>query len=185
MCVLSDSHTSGDVAPKRDSTHHSLRSIEVVLVSSLSAARPVLLVLLAVLLLLLFLHRCGSTLGALCYRRSKAVIKSTRAHVPVRFSPEGAGPSTLQGAEIKMSPGGFLRMNVQSLCLVSSMPRYPQALQELPMVCFLGLTCWKKETDICASVLKPSVIRLCFLNLVEYLPDQFQGCHTRDTAQIF
>lgn len=42
-------------------------------------------------------------------------------------------------------PGGFLRMNVQSLCLVSSMPRYPQALQELPMVCFLGLTCCKKD----------------------------------------
>lgn len=36
-------------------------------------------------------------------------------------------------------------MNVQSLCLVSSMPRYPQALQEVPMVCFLGLTCWKKK----------------------------------------
>lgn len=36
-------------------------------------------------------------------------------------------------------------MNVQSLCLVSSMPRYPQALQEVPMVCFLGLTCWKRE----------------------------------------
>lgn len=42
-------------------------------------------------------------------------------------------------------PGGFLRMNVQSLCLVSSMPRYPQALQELPMVCFLGLTCWRND----------------------------------------
>lgn len=38
-------------------------------------------------------------------------------------------------------------MNVQSLCLVSSMPRYPQALQELPMVCFLGLTCWKKRNS--------------------------------------
>lgn len=37
-------------------------------------------------------------------------------------------------------------MNVQSLCLVSSMPRYPQALQELPMVCFLGLTCYKKHS---------------------------------------
>lgn len=36
-------------------------------------------------------------------------------------------------------------MNVQSLCLVSSMPRYPQALQELPMVCFLGLTCWRND----------------------------------------
>lgn len=34
-------------------------------------------------------------------------------------------------------------MNVQSLCLVSSMPRYPQALQEVPIVCFLGLTCCK------------------------------------------
>lgn len=38
-------------------------------------------------------------------------------------------------------PGGFLRMKVQSLCLVSSMPRYPQALQEFPMVCFLALMC--------------------------------------------
>ncbi|TNN66980.1 hypothetical protein EYF80_022753 [Liparis tanakae] len=44
------------------------------------------------------------------------------------------------------SPGGFLRMKVHSLCLVSSMPRYPQALQELPMVCFLGFTCWR-NTD--------------------------------------
>lgn len=50
-------------------THHCLRSIEVILVSSLSAARAVLLVLLAVLLLLLFLYRCGSTIGALCYWR--------------------------------------------------------------------------------------------------------------------
>lgn len=40
-------------------------------------------------------------------------------------------------------------MNVHSLCLVSSMPRYPQALQEVPMVCFLGLTCWgEKEKEI-------------------------------------
>lgn len=45
----------------------------------------------------------------------------------------------------KVSPGGFLRMNVQSLCLVSSMPRYPQALQEVPIVCFLGLTCCKDK----------------------------------------
>lgn len=57
-----------------DETHHSLRSIEVVMVSSLSAARAVLLVLLAVLLLLLFLNRCGSTISALCYCRSKTVI---------------------------------------------------------------------------------------------------------------
>jgi len=42
-------------------------------------------------------------------------------------------------------PGGFLRMKVQSLCLVSSMPLYPQALQEFPMVCFLGLMCYNDK----------------------------------------
>ena len=45
------------------------------------------------------------------------------------------------GGGVRAPPGGFLRMKVQSLCRVSSMPRYPQALQEFPMVCFLGLMC--------------------------------------------
>lgn len=36
-------------------------------------------------------------------------------------------------------------MKVQSLCLVSNMPRYPQALQEFPMVCFLGLMCYNDK----------------------------------------
>lgn len=116
-----------------DETHHCLGSVEVVVVSSLSAARAVLLVLLAVLLLLLLFHRSRSTVGALCSRGSDS-----------RFNSE---PGTLlQGIMRRETlPGGFLRMNVQSLCLVSSMPRYPQALQELPMVCFLGLTCWRKD----------------------------------------
>lgn len=72
-------------------THHCLRSIEVILVSSLSAARAVLLVLLAVLLLLLFLYRCGSTIGALCYWRRRMVRKVKSAWVRFIYL-EGAEP---------------------------------------------------------------------------------------------
>lgn len=58
----------------RHETHHSIWSIKIVLVSSLSTAGAVLLVLLTVLLLLLFLHRCRSTrLVALCKNRSRVV----------------------------------------------------------------------------------------------------------------
>lgn len=75
-------------------------------------------------------------------------------------------------------------MNVQSLCLVSSMPRYPQALQEVPMVCFLGLTCWKNK-EILVDYLSLNTPFPGVTDAAQDLPDQFQGCHTRHTAQIF
>jgi len=112
---------------KRGQTHHSFRSVKVLL-ARLSAGGSVLFVLLAVLLLLY--NR--SAFSALCTgNQSVFVIIILVVHLSLVDQD---------------SPGGFLRMKVHSLCLVSSMPRYPQALQELPMVCFLGFTCWR-NTD--------------------------------------
>lgn len=139
--------------------YHSFRSINAVLVSSFAASRTVLLVLLAVLLLLLFLCRCRSALGALCGRRGRPVIFKLN-------------PGTTDMSEKRQaSPGGFLRMNVQSLCLVSSMPRFPQALQEVPIVCFLGLTCCKDKLKEIKSVhFEPSrVWTLCYIKWLKIL----------------
>lgn len=80
-------------------------------------------------------------------------------------------------------PGGFLRMNVQSLCRVSSIPRFPHALQALPMVCFFALTCWKtnktlksvtlkkKKKTIVYQVLRTNANDLLWLKMWNYEPD--------------
>lgn len=143
------------------------------MVSSLSAARAIFLVLLTVFLLLLFLYRCGSTISALCCCKNKAV-KPTW-HIGFRSTTHSAS-YILSRMKDEISPGGFLRMNVQSLCLVSSMPRYPQALQELPMVCFLGLTCWWKRQTLIRHKHPPKTyqVQKAKTNVIKFWPPAYE-----------
>lgn len=123
-----------------EDTHHGIRGIHVVMVPSLYAARAILLVLLTVLLIFLLLHRPRF----IFWWKTGTLINSIGHISDLTFR---LVRKQIDHGQILIVclPGGFLRMNVQSLCRVSSMPRYPQALQELPIVCFLGLICCNKE----------------------------------------
>lgn len=79
-----------------------------------------------------------------------------------------------QQPTVTVSPGGFLRMNVQSLCRVSSMPRYPQALQELPMVCFLALICCGERSRY-EGMHSPVLKRLVHAHMGVVDTEQVQG----------
>lgn len=148
-------------------SYHNIWCVYVIMVPSLATTRAILLILLSVFLLFLLLlfHTTAITLCiskrlALKNWTYKAYMKSKNykfKHQTV-LNPFSTNikhtflmPNIVNNSSRLIftprnstnSPGGFLRMNVHSLCRVSSIPRLPQALQELPMVCFFGLTCCK------------------------------------------